>query len=310
MSRYLLLIALAGFSLANAQLTDSRLPISLDADFLDSDIDSDMYTFRGLRLNQGLMSIEADTGRASRLDFNDAEWQLSGNVSIVVEDGRIDCDAANLKFGNNQLRIASISGRPARFELTREDGGVTTYAEADVLRYDLEAGAIEFSGNAKITEGGNQIASGFLVYNIGERRIQAQGSDEEDGKVKITFTPGDESTEASVNDSTETQPDEESTDASVNDSTESQLDDESPEFSDRNSTETQPDDVSTEASVNDSAESRLDEESDQSTDGDATGAESDEDTNGDEDPPSAPDDTTIEEAATDNADDTPGDSPP
>ncbi len=205
MSRYLILIALAGFSLANAQLTDSRLPISLDADFLDSDIDSDMYTFRGLRLNQGLMSIEADTGRASRLDFNDAVWQLSGNVSIVVEDGRIDCEAANLEFGNNQLRIASISGEPATFELTRGDDDVTTYAEAEILRYDLEAGAIEFSGNAKITEGGNQIASGFLVYNIGERRIQAQGADEDDGKVKITFTPGEEPIGGSGSDSAETE---------------------------------------------------------------------------------------------------------
>ncbi|MEM9403165.1 MAG: LptA/OstA family protein [Pseudomonadota bacterium] len=190
MFRYLLFIALASVSVANAQLTDSRLPISLDADFLDTDIDSNMMTFRGLRLNQGLMSIEADTGRASKLDFNDSVWQLAGNVSIVVEDGRIDCEAANLEFGNNQLRIASISGEPATFELTR--GEVTTFAEAEILRYDLEAEAIEFSGNAKIVEGGNQIASGFLVYNIRERRIQAQGSEGDDGKVKITFTPSGE----------------------------------------------------------------------------------------------------------------------
>ncbi len=195
MARFLILIALAGFSLAHAQLTDSRLPISLDADFLDTDIDSNMMTFRGLRLNQGLMSIEADTGRASKLDFNDSVWQLAGNVSIVVEDGRIDCEAANLEFDNNQLRVASISGQPARFELTRADGDITTYAEAEILRYDLEAEAIEFSGNAKIIEGGNQIASGFLVYNIRERRIQAQGSEGDDGKVKITFTPSDDESE-------------------------------------------------------------------------------------------------------------------
>ena len=195
MIRLLILIALAGSSMAHAQLTDSRLPISLDADFLDTDISSNMMTFRGLRLNQGAISIEADTGRASKLDFNDSTWQLVGNVSIVVESGRIDCESANLEFGNNQLRVANINGTPAKFELTRGDEDITTYAEAEVLRYDLEAEAIEFSGNAKIVEGGNQIASGFLVYNIRERRIQAQGSEEDDGKVKITFTPGSDADE-------------------------------------------------------------------------------------------------------------------
>ncbi len=195
MIRFLVLVTLCGFSLAHAQLTDSRLPISLDADFLDTDISNEMMTFRGLRLNQGAMSIEADTGRASKLNFEDSTWQLAGNVSIIVDSGRIDCEAANLEFGDNQLRIANLSGQPAKFELTRADGDITTYAEAEILRYDLEAGAIEFSGNAKITEGGNQIASEFLVYNIRERRIQAQGSAEDDGKVKITFTPGDEETE-------------------------------------------------------------------------------------------------------------------
>jgi lipopolysaccharide export system protein LptA len=39
-----------------------------------------------------------------------------------------------------------------------------------------------------ITEGGNQISSSFLVYNIREQRINAQstGGDE---KVKITVVP-------------------------------------------------------------------------------------------------------------------------
>ena len=49
---------------------------------------------------------------------------------------------------------------------------------------------IEFSDNAVITEGGNKISSNYLVYNILEQRINAQGSPEGDGKVRITYTPG------------------------------------------------------------------------------------------------------------------------
>ena len=184
----LLILLLVPFAV-NAQLGDSRLPISLDADFSDYDGRNSMLTFRGLRLSQGNIGIEADEGRASRLDFEDSVWQLAGNVIITVENGRIECQTADLEFSDNELRIANISGSPATFELTRAGSNEKTYAEAGLLRYDLAAGAIEFSDNAVIVEGGNQIASDYLVYNISEQRIKAQGSGEGDGKVKITFTP-------------------------------------------------------------------------------------------------------------------------
>ena len=187
----LALLLLAPFAQSQLYDEESRLPISLDADFLNTDIDSSVMSFRGLRLNQGAMSIEADEGQASDLNFNQSTWSLSGNVVIVVGSGRIECDNADLEFDDNMLKVARIGGSPATFELTRPNSTETTYAEAGVLSYDVDAGSSEFSDNARIVEGGNQIASGFLVYNIRERRIQAQGSDADDGKVKITFTPGE-----------------------------------------------------------------------------------------------------------------------
>ena len=193
MTRFFALALILLAPLAHAQLYDenSRLPISLDADFLNTDIDSSIVSFRGLRLNQGAMSIEADEGQASDLNFNESTWNLSGNIVIVVGNSRIECDNADLEFGDNMLKVASIGGAPATFELSRAGSEETTYAEAGILRYDVDAGSIEFSDNARIVEGGNQIASGSLVYNIRERRFQAQGSDTDDGKVKITWTPGD-----------------------------------------------------------------------------------------------------------------------
>ncbi|MDJ0760274.1 MAG: LptA/OstA family protein [Woeseiaceae bacterium] len=176
---------------ALAQLGDSRLPITLDAEYGDVDGKSSMVTLKSLRLSQGALGIEADEGKASELNFNDSVWQLAGNVVITVENGRIECETADLEFSDNELRIANITGAPATFEMTRSGVEETTYAEAGLLRYDLMAGVIEFSENAVITEGGNQIASDYLVYNIREQRIKAQGSSEGDGKVKITFTPSE-----------------------------------------------------------------------------------------------------------------------
>jgi lipopolysaccharide export system protein LptA len=182
---FLLLMSVA----ATAQLTDLRLPISLDADSTNYDGKNSMLMFRGLRLSQGNIGIEADEGRASNLDFEDSVWQFSGNVIIDVENGHIECDTADLQFANHQLSLATIGGTPATFELKRPGSEETTYAEAGKLRYDLTSGVIEFSDNATITEGGNKISSNYLIYDIVEQRINAHGSPDGDGKVRIIYTP-------------------------------------------------------------------------------------------------------------------------
>jgi len=190
--KFLLLLLLPGVLLAQA--VDPQLPISLDADSTDYDGKNSMMMFSGLRLSQGQIGVQADQGRASKLDFQDSVWHFEGNVVIDVENGHIECDSADLQFVGHTLRIASIQGSPATFELQRPGSDKATYAEAGKLEYDLKTGVIEFSDNAVITEGGNQISSSYLVYNIAEQRINAQSSASGDEKVKITYRPVEDST--------------------------------------------------------------------------------------------------------------------
>jgi lipopolysaccharide transport protein LptA len=193
---FLITISLLLASGASAQLNDLRLPISLDADSTNYDGKNSMLMFRGLRMSQGNIGIEADEGRASNLDFENSVWHFNGNVIIDVENGHIECDTADLQFVNHQLTLAKIGGAPATFEMTRPGSEETTYGEAGKLRYDLLAGTIEFSEDATINEGGNQISSDYLIYNIVEQRINAQGSPDGDGKVRITYTPKETDDEA------------------------------------------------------------------------------------------------------------------
>lgn len=179
--------AIPGVSLA--QINDLRLPISLDADATDYDGKNSMLMFEGLRLTQGNIGVQADRGLASKLDFEDSVWQFSGNVVIDTENGRIECDVADLKFSGHRLEIATITGTPATFSLQREGSDDPTHAQAQRLDYDFTEGVIEFSGDAVITEGGNQISSHYLVYNIREQRINAQSAGEGEPRVKITYTP-------------------------------------------------------------------------------------------------------------------------
>jgi len=174
-----------------AQTDDLRLPVSLDADSTSYDGKSSIVKFRGLRLTQGRLGIAADEGFASKMDFEDSSWHFEGNVVIDVENGHIESDVADMQFVGYQLKTATIIGSPATFEMQRAGSDDTTYAEAGRLVYDFEQGVVEFSENATITEGGNQISSNFLVYNIREQRINASSGGEGDPKVKITYTPGD-----------------------------------------------------------------------------------------------------------------------
>jgi lipopolysaccharide export system protein LptA len=186
-------IGMAGLllcSLSPAQIGDLRLPISLDADSTDYDGKSSMLMFRGLRLTQGSIGIEADEGRASKLDFEDSVWHFAGNVIIDTENGHIESETADLKFTDHQLRLATITGSPASFAMKRPNSDQITYAEAGRVEYNFETGVVEFSEQATITGDGNQISSNYLVYNILEQRISAQSGGDGDPKVRITYTPG------------------------------------------------------------------------------------------------------------------------
>ena len=187
--KILIVVGLSVPGPVSAQGNDLRLPISLDADSSEYDGKSTMVVFEGLRLSQGSMGIEADEGRASKLDFKDSVWQLSGNVVIDVENGHIECDAADLTFSDYKLMLATITGSPASFRMQRQNSPDPTYAEAGRLEYDLVKGVIKFSEQATITENGNQISSSYLVYNIKDQLINAQSGGDGDPKVRIVYTP-------------------------------------------------------------------------------------------------------------------------
>ena len=188
--RYSLTVFVFAAATAFGQSEDLRLPISLDADSTAYDGKSSMLMFQGLRLTQGNIGIVADEGRATQLDFEDSIWHFAGNVVIDVENGHMESDSADLEFSGHELKLATITGNPATFRMQRPGNEQPTYAEAQRLVYNFDEGIVEFSGDASITEGGNQISSSYLVYNLREHRINASSGGDGDPRVRITYTPG------------------------------------------------------------------------------------------------------------------------
>jgi len=113
---FLLLLVFAIPQQASAVLSGLRLPISLDADSSDFDRKNKRLLFRGVRITQGDLAIEADSAEASQLDFENALWIFRGNVRIDLQTAFIESDEATLNFFDHVLSSATIKGTPAQFE--------------------------------------------------------------------------------------------------------------------------------------------------------------------------------------------------
>ena len=180
---------LIGTTSVNAQINSAELPINIDAESTGYLADESVLTFTKLNLSQGGISISADRGEASKLDFENSTWRFEGNIIINLENGRIESDFAHLEFEGHQIKIARIQGSPAMLLIDREAEVERTSAIANRIDYDFQRSLIDFTGNVSIQEGGNQISSEYLIYNIKDQSIQAQSNSDDNSKVKITYTP-------------------------------------------------------------------------------------------------------------------------
>ena len=183
----------------NAQINSAELPINIDAESTGYLADDSVLTFTKLNLSQGGISISADRGEASKLDFENSTWKFEGNIRITLENGSIDSDFAHLEFEGHQIKIARIQGDPAKLIIYREDQITKSSAIANRIDYDFQKSLIDFTGNVSIREGGNQISSEYLVYNIKNQSIQAQSDNIDNSKVKITYTPNINKDRMSIN---------------------------------------------------------------------------------------------------------------
>ena len=185
-----LVVLITPFAIAQ-DIDPRRLPWDIISETMDFDGKTSTMIYTGLRFSQGNISIEADEGRATRQEQENSAWQFAGNVTIDVGNGHIKCDSANLVFKGNVLSHATVTGELASFEMRRLDGDDTTTAEAKLLSYDVESGIIEFSGQASINEAGNHISAHSFLYDIANRRINADASETDEDRVRIIYTPTD-----------------------------------------------------------------------------------------------------------------------
>ena len=174
---------LALVALAAQPAARNELPINLEAASTDFDYKNNSLVFKRVRITQGDMQVDAEEARATGLNFDNAEWQLKGDVRISVPEGNLSSSEATVTFRNNEILRAVIVGSPASFEQKLRESQQVARGRAGKITYDVKASTVQLNGNAWLTDGQNQIEGESLVYKIDEQRVATSSP------TKITINP-------------------------------------------------------------------------------------------------------------------------
>jgi lipopolysaccharide transport protein LptA len=165
--------------------------IALDAQSSELDLKSNNMFFRKVRIAQGPMSVTADQGQATQeaLKFENSLWVFRGNVRIIMENGLLTADEAQIDFIKKLLSKAVAYGKPAEFEQKIEKTGKVAHGHADTIDYDAAKGLVKLTKNAWLSDGQNEVHGESFVYNVLTQSVVADAAEQGSQRVHIIITP-------------------------------------------------------------------------------------------------------------------------
>jgi lipopolysaccharide transport protein LptA len=190
-----LLAPLAQASAAPATIArDRQQQILMDSQGGYIDLKTNTAVFNKIHISQGGMSITADQGQANQqrsqnLYFENNVWNFRGNVKIIVEQGQLFSDDAQITFVNNALSKAIANGKPASFEQTVTKTGKPAKGHADTIDYDASKHLVRFLKDAYLTNGDHEILGQSVKYDILAQKVIADEAEQNSQRIHIVITP-------------------------------------------------------------------------------------------------------------------------
>lgn len=158
-----ILVQVIGIASASAQAIDREQPIDIEADNLTVDEPSGVYTYSGsVQVNQGTLSIFAEV------------------VQIQAQDEEIVRVVASVGPEHPEL---------ARYEQLRAGEIQKVRGEARTITYHVSEERLEFSGEARLSQGSETTVSGDIV-NYDARAGRVQASSNGNTRVRTTINQG------------------------------------------------------------------------------------------------------------------------
>lgn len=180
-------LMLASACLAAPPLVGGDQPITVDAQSSDFDYRNNKLQFKQIKVRQGDLTLEADEARATGLDFESSQWDFDGKVRITTPDSTLTSNSAIIRFSNNVLSTATITGLPARFEQRRDKG--TAKGHAGRIDYDFATQTVVLADQASLSYKNGEITGRTLVYSIKDQRVKANPQEQDNQRVHITINP-------------------------------------------------------------------------------------------------------------------------
>ena len=177
------------WSMHAAAAPPSRDPIHLDAQSFELDYGNNVVVYHKVKISQGAMSVASDQARATGLDFENSHWVFQGNVRIVIDQGEMASDQADVTFVKKLLATALVTGKPASFTQNNAAIGKPVQGHADTIDYNVGKNVVRLSGGAWLSDGQNEIRGESLKYNVLDRKMVAEAADQNSQRVHITITP-------------------------------------------------------------------------------------------------------------------------
>jgi lipopolysaccharide export system protein LptA len=178
---------------AAAALPNAQAPILLVAQSTEVDLRTNSAVFHKVRISQGNMSITADEGHASNdtsgRNLDNSVWVFGGHVKIIMEQGQLTSDTAQITFADKGISKAIANGKPAEFEEPIAKTGKTAHGHADTIDYDVATNEVRFSKDAYLSNGDDEMRGELLRYNILTRTVRAVEAEQGSQRVHIIITP-------------------------------------------------------------------------------------------------------------------------
>ncbi len=140
------------------------------------------------------LTVTADVAEAGGMSFsNDDTWSVTGHVVMIMPEGELRADSAQVVLRAGIMTKATVRGTPATFVQAAELGGSAVSSargQAAMINYDATSGDLELLGNtdakARLQDDARLLNHQRIVYNLRQRTMQA-GSNDPNSRGTITI---------------------------------------------------------------------------------------------------------------------------
>ena len=186
--------ALASGALLAAWIAHANSPsgsgFQVDGHNLRANVNAGTFALDDIELSQtGGTRITARKANATGPDFDNARYDLNGEVHIEYQDVVLDASTAVVVLANGRLMSVKVQG-DTHFTHQLREAGKRNNGTATAIEYDTTSGNVRFLPPASFMIGRNEYSSEKpLVYNTDSTELRSEQSDNGDARIRGIINP-------------------------------------------------------------------------------------------------------------------------